>query len=187
MGQKYAAYNPQGAITAFYDSVDSPVPAEVNAIEITDAQWQTCINEQGQWYVAYDTLAQVLPPSAEQQLATAQASQVATLREACAEAIMSGFSSAALDSTYSYPSTITDQSNQQAIASNANGGSLWCESGGAWSFKTHTQAQAQAVVASFATWLNKCQAQLVTLSGQISATTSVDSAQAVEWTNPTTA
>jgi hypothetical protein len=42
MGQKFAAYNPSGAIIAFYDSVDSPAPQSVTAIEITDAQRQTC-------------------------------------------------------------------------------------------------------------------------------------------------
>jgi hypothetical protein len=31
MGQKFAAFNAQGAIVAFYDSVDSPVPADVLA------------------------------------------------------------------------------------------------------------------------------------------------------------
>lgn len=47
MGHKFAAYNAQGAITAYYDSVDSPVPSGVNAIEITDAQWQAAISTQG--------------------------------------------------------------------------------------------------------------------------------------------
>ena len=40
MGQKYAAYNNSGAITGFYDSVDSPVPSGVTTIEITQEQWQ---------------------------------------------------------------------------------------------------------------------------------------------------
>jgi len=47
MGQKYAAYNAQSAIIAFYDSTDSPIPDGVNAIEITDDQWMTLILAQG--------------------------------------------------------------------------------------------------------------------------------------------
>lgn len=187
MGQKYAAYNAQGKIAAFYDSVDSPAPNGVSLIDISDAEWQACVNQQGQWYVSSGALAQVPPPSAAQQLQTAQTAQSAILRTACAAAIVSGFTSSALGSGYTYPSTITDQSNQQSIAASASGGSLWCETNGAWSFKAHTQAQAQAVVASFATWLNQCQAQLVTLSRQVDASTSIEAVQAVVWANPVTA
>ncbi|RKP50501.1 hypothetical protein D7S89_05190 [Trinickia fusca] len=61
---------------------------------------------------------------------------------------------------------------------------LWCESAGTWSFKQHTQAQAQAVVASFVTWLNKCQSQLVTLTYQVNSATTIPAAQAIAWVNP---
>jgi len=47
MGQKFAAYDAQGNITSFYDSEDSPVPAGVNAIGITDSQWQACLSTPG--------------------------------------------------------------------------------------------------------------------------------------------
>jgi hypothetical protein len=47
MGQKYAAYSAQGAIIAFYDSVDSPVPSGVNTIEITDDDWLMLLEGQG--------------------------------------------------------------------------------------------------------------------------------------------
>jgi hypothetical protein len=63
MGQKYAAYNAQGAIIAYYDSIDSPVPAGVESIEITDAQWQTCISNPG-WTVAAGALVAPVAPSA---------------------------------------------------------------------------------------------------------------------------
>ncbi|MFM0059206.1 hypothetical protein PQR64_26600 [Paraburkholderia phytofirmans] len=64
MGQKFAAYNAQGAITGFYDSEDSPVPAGVaDVIEITDEQWQTCVSNQG-WTVITGALVAPVPPSA---------------------------------------------------------------------------------------------------------------------------
>jgi hypothetical protein len=62
MGQKYAAYNAQGAITGFYDGAISPVPDGVNAIEITDAQWQTCLSNPG-YTVADGALVAPTPPA----------------------------------------------------------------------------------------------------------------------------
>ncbi|KUZ78312.1 hypothetical protein [Burkholderia ubonensis] len=186
MGQKFAAFDAQGNITAFYDSVDSPIPSGVtNVIQITQAQWQTCISQPGQWHIVSGALAQVPPPTASQLLAAAQAVQATSLYQLCANAIASGFTSSALGSAYSYPSTITDQTNQNSVANCSSGGLLWCASGGVWAFKAHTQAQAQAVVAAFAAWLNKCQSQLVTLTGQVNAATSVSAVQAIAWANPT--
>jgi len=47
MSKKYAAFNAQGAIVAFYDSNDSPVPSSATVIEITDAEWQSCLSTSG--------------------------------------------------------------------------------------------------------------------------------------------
>ncbi|PAJ77731.1 phage tail assembly chaperone [Burkholderia ubonensis] len=47
MGQKYAAFDAQGNITAFYDSVDSPAPDGVaNVVEISAAQWAKMLDAQ---------------------------------------------------------------------------------------------------------------------------------------------
>jgi hypothetical protein len=62
MAQKFAAYDAQGVITAFYDSVDSPVPDGVTAIEITYTQWQTCLGNPG-WTVANGVLVAPVPPA----------------------------------------------------------------------------------------------------------------------------
>jgi len=117
-------------------------------------------------------------------LAQAQAAQSAMLYTACQSAISSGFQSSALGTANSYPSTLTDQANQNAIASCASGGSLWCESGGTWAMKLHTQEQAQAVVASFVGWLNVCQQQLATLNANVNTATTAAAARAVKWTAP---
>lgn len=88
MGQKFAAYNARGEITGFYDSEDSPLPNGIPAIEITDAQWQTCINAQGSPYtVVNGALVAPVPPTAAQLLAAEQASQIAMLTAAYNEAI----------------------------------------------------------------------------------------------------
>ncbi|KWD09751.1 phage tail protein [Burkholderia ubonensis] len=44
MGQKYAAYDAQGNITAFYDSADSPAPSGANVVGISDDEWRALID-----------------------------------------------------------------------------------------------------------------------------------------------
>ena len=46
MSQKYAGYDSEGNITGFYDSEISPVPSGVTAIQISDANWKTCVASQ---------------------------------------------------------------------------------------------------------------------------------------------
>lgn len=183
MGQKYAAYDAQGAITAFYDSVDSPPPGAAQTVEISDDEWAACINEHGRWYVANGALAQLPPPSDEEVLAQARAAQIDALSRACANAVASGFSCSALGATCDYPSTAQDQANQQAVAASPDGGMLWCRRNGAWSLAVHSQQQAGAVVAGFVAWLNACQQQLVKLSGDVNAS-AIDAVASVVWTNP---
>ncbi|WP_175922197.1 phage tail assembly chaperone [Burkholderia latens] len=43
MGQKFAAYDAQRNITAFYDIIDSPPPADAKVVEISDDEWRTAI------------------------------------------------------------------------------------------------------------------------------------------------
>ncbi|MBB5444661.1 MULTISPECIES: DUF4376 domain-containing protein [unclassified Paraburkholderia] len=85
MGQKYATYNAQGAITGYYDSVDSPVPDGVTAIEICEAQWQAAIG--GGYTVANGVLVPPAAPTPAQLLAAAQASQSALVDSAYYNAI----------------------------------------------------------------------------------------------------
>lgn len=80
MGQKYAAYNASGQITGFYDSVDSPVPSGVDAIKITEAQWQECLSAQG-WTVVNDTLTAPPALTAAEILAQAQSAQIALVTQ----------------------------------------------------------------------------------------------------------
>ncbi|MGF6641782.1 hypothetical protein OKW39_009022 [Paraburkholderia sp. MM6662-R1] len=62
MGQRSAAYDANGNITAFYDSVDSPVPAGVTSfINISDAEWQACLAQPG-WTVQDGMLVAPPPP-----------------------------------------------------------------------------------------------------------------------------
>lgn len=178
MGQKYASYNAQEVVTGFYDSIDSPPPAIASVIAITDAEWQGALS------CAYPPVtvvngALVIPTGPT--LAQAQSAQVATLRSACQSAITGGFSSSALGSAYTYGSGVTDQANLNTIASSPTGGSLWCETGGSWTMKPHTQAQAQAVLSDFVAWLNACQSKLAALTAEVEAATTVEAVKSITW------
>jgi len=88
MGQKSAAYNGQGAIVGFYDDVDSPAPQGVTTIEITDAQWATCLTVPG-WTVVDGAL---VAPSSAFLLAQAKALQLGVLSAAYGAAIQADVS-----------------------------------------------------------------------------------------------
>lgn len=191
MGQKYAAYDSNGAIVAFYDSVDSPVPASVtNVIELTDAQWQTCINEQGQWYVAGGALAPVPAATDAQLLADARAARVAVLSAACAAAIVAGFTSSALGAVHTYPSKVTDQQNLTAsVTASLLPGiaadwetQFWCaDADGDWNWTAHTAAQIQQVGRDGMSAVLALQAKNAQLGAEVAAATTVAAVQAITW------
>jgi hypothetical protein len=89
MGQKYAAYDSTGAITAFYDSIDSPAPRGTEVIGISDAQWQTCIGNPG-WTVDSGELVAPIQASA---------AQISAQRAATAWAVHQVNAKAALDAS----------------------------------------------------------------------------------------
>jgi hypothetical protein len=103
-------------------------------------------------------------------LAEARSAKTAALYAACQTAITSGFASSALGSVHTYPSALTDQLNQSAVAQYAMGGLLYCEdSAGKWALVAHTQTQAQGVMAGFAIWVNACQSRLAALMSEVDA------------------
>lgn len=184
MGQKFAAYaTDPGPVIGFYDSELSPVPAGEGAIEITDAEWQVAKQTPG-FMIENGILVAPIAPTPAQLLTQAQSAQSAALYGACSSAITSGFTSNALGSACNYPSTLVDQANQNTVAACQAGGLLWCEEAGVWSFKEHTQSQAQAVVSSFTVWLNSCQQQLATLTAQIHAAPTIAAVASIAWMQP---
>ncbi|MFM0165653.1 hypothetical protein PQR39_35125 [Paraburkholderia sediminicola] len=187
MGQKYAAYDANGNINAFYDSVDSPVPAGLtNVIEITDAQWQTCINNQGQWYVSDGALAPVPPPTAAELLAQAQAAQTAILSAAYAAAINAPVS-------YTTAAGTTAVFNQNAVAkANLQNAMLASEKSGEWAINLwlsasgapvtpFTYADLQGLAAAMEAIDAPDYQLLLQLIAQANAATTVAAVQAVVW------
>lgn len=168
---------------ACYDNTSKSYVIPGDAVEITAAQHLSLIAAQNSGRVLQLSSAGV--PEAVDRVATlaeAQATQTATLRAACAAAITSGFSSSALGAAHAYPSAETDQRNLFSAAASTVASSLWCkDASGAWSFVTHTQAQAQAVLADFNVMRNAAQMKLAPLLAEVSAATTVAAVQAVVW------
>ncbi|MFM0367856.1 phage tail assembly chaperone [Paraburkholderia aspalathi] len=85
MGQKFAAYNTQGAIVAFYDSVDSPAPGGAAVTRITDEQWRLLLagQEAGKRLAVNESgnavLLDPLPPSRADVAATMRAGRDAAM------------------------------------------------------------------------------------------------------------
>jgi len=183
MGQKFASYDASGKIIGFYDSIDSPAPADAAIVAITDTQWLECISASG-YTVKNGTVVAPDAPTQDELLAQARENRLAALAQACAVAIVGGFNSTALGEAHGYPSALIDQVNLGTVASCETGGQLWCSYAGAWCFKPHTQAQAQAVVAAFTAWLNKCQEQLAMLSNQVGDAATVPAVDAINWFEP---
>lgn len=187
MGQKYAAYNSQGTIIAFYDSVDSPVPKSVTSvIELTDAQWQTCINQQGQWFVSGGALAPVPAPSNAELLAAAQAEQIATLTASYEAAITApvSFTTAA--------GTLAIFNQTDVAKSNLQNAILGSQASGKWAINLwldvnsnpvtpFTYADLQGLAAAMEAIDAPDYQELLTLIGEVTVATSVSAVQAVVW------
>ena len=71
MTQKFAAYDANGNITGFYDDEHSPVPAGVNAIALSDTDWQAALSGGGYSVIK----GKLVSPTAAIILAGAQAQQ----------------------------------------------------------------------------------------------------------------
>jgi hypothetical protein len=185
MGQKSAAYNAQGAIVGFYDSVDSPAPSGANVIEITDAQWQMCISAQG-WTVANGALVVPVPPTAAQLLAAAQAAQDAAIDGAYVSAVQQ---SVTLKTAAGVSETFQADANSQTILMQAVQGyqiAGGTPSGFYWKATDNTQvpftlADLQGLYTTILAQGWAAFQKRTTLKAQIAAATSVSAAQAVTW------
>lgn len=119
----------------------------------------------------------------------AQMTQYTLLKAAAAAAITSGFTSSALGSAHTYPSTETDQLNLTAsiVASMLpNTASTWttlfyCANAGVWSFAEHSAAEIQQVGIDAKAWIQEQQATHAGLVAKVAAATTVTAVQAVVW------
>lgn len=186
MAQKFATYSTAGLITGFYDAVDSPAPAGVPAIAITDAQWKAALTTPG-----YTVQSGVLTaPTAAALLAAAQSLQSSQLSQSCASVITGGYPSVALGAANTYGSQSTDQQNltdamNASLVSGLAAGwttLLWCApSSGAWALTPHSAPQVQQVHADWLAFRLAQQNKLVTFKAQANAAATIAAVQAIVW------
>lgn len=159
--------------------VEVPQPASLPFYLLSEGA-PTQIN--GVWT---QTWAQVPTP-----LFMAQATQSATLNAACANAIVSGFTSSALGSVHTYPSKTTDQLNLTASYASSLAPNLptdwatpfWCaDSSGKWAWVNHTASQIQQVGSDGKAAVLAYQSQNAALQTQVNAATTVDAVAAIVW------
>lgn len=123
------------------------------------------------------------------------AMQTATLYQACAAAIVAGFTSSALGAPYTYPSQPNDQSNLVgAVTASLQPGlsstwsvKFWCATQPAapafpvWAMVAHTPAQIQQVLADGVAAREAYSAKLDSLIAQLNQAATIAGAEAVTW------
>ncbi|TBZ17024.1 hypothetical protein [Rhizobium leguminosarum] len=138
------------------------------------------VNDAGVWRLV----------NAADQLAALKASRIAVLTAACAEAIVSGYASAALGSEHQYPSKVTDQINMMGSVTDSLlpgqpvewSTPFWCaDESGAWAFRAHTAEQIQTAGADGKLHVLTCQTKLGQLSAQVMAAASAEAVAAIGW------
>jgi len=185
MGKKYAAYSKSGQITGFYDSVDSPAPGGVQAIAITDQEWQVCLLQPG-WTVANGALVAPNAPTATQLLAQAQAAQIATLYAAYQQAIQFPASYTSKGGvTKTYQADPGSVANLQSMLL-AFGATQTAPSGFYWVAADNTQvpftyADMQGLAQAFGAQGAAAFQHLQTQKAAVKAATTVSEVQAITW------
>jgi hypothetical protein len=176
----YLLMDSAGAVIGSGYSPDGTLPSD--AVACTAAQAATPLD-----YTVSN--GAVVPQSDAWVLAAAQAAQIASIRAACQAAIVDGFTSSALGSAYTYPSTTTDQNNLFNAATVAAGQStawktwMWCATGSPleWDLIAHTATQVQQVNADFLAAREAVQKKYANLLAQIKSATTVAAVQALTW------
>ena len=166
------AYNPD---TGEFISTTNPAPwmgrAGV-AAPAFDSTIAGCFWRNGAWAIV-----------TADQLTPAKADQIKLVTQACAAAIISGFTSMALGTVHTYPSQPNDQTNLiGAVASGLAAINFWCaDATMTWNFASHTAAQMKQVLADGGTQHEAYSAKLAGLVAQIQAAVTVSAVQAVVW------
>lgn len=109
--------------------------------------------------------------------------QIKIVTESCNKAIVSGFTSSALGTIFTYPSNERDQTNLiGAVASGNSMVKFWCaDDGGVWDLRIHTDTQIRQVLSDAATQRIAYSEELKKLIDQITAATDQIDLTAIVW------
>jgi hypothetical protein len=130
-----------------------------------------------------------LPPPAnpivyteDEILTFVKATQIEILTASCGAAIVSGFSSSALGTAYTYPSKQNDQINLIGAVTSGESVDFWnCDSAGVWAKRPHTAAQIKQVLSDGKASYQSYSAKLIDLTNIVNAAATVEEVQAVVW------
>jgi len=144
-------------------------------------------------YAAFDEqateeqLLAAFPGRAAIVLANKKTSKTAELAAACKAEIEAGYTSAALGTDHTYPSTVVDQLNLHAailaipdVATGYTAG-FWCETGGEWSFTQHSASELRQAIRDFEAHLQPIQSHWADVSAALIAATTTDDVSAIIW------
>jgi hypothetical protein len=182
---QFLTYNGNGPFTGAY--IQDEAPVGISFLEVGDADYRNWCNISYQDGVIVPTPG----PDAAQLLATAQATQTATISAACQAAIYAGFTSSALGAVYTYPFGDKDQTNlngdvslSMLPANQVTGWTtpFWCaDSNGVWDMRSHSAAQIQQVGSDAAAAKLACVNKNIALATQVAAATTVVAVQSIVW------
>lgn len=150
MGQKQAAYDVNGNITAFYDTSDSPAPDGTNTLDITDDQWQECLSNPG-YTVTGGALVAPVPLTDAQQLANSQPALCAMI-DATADAVYIAIGGPSPGRLAEYEQAKSDALAYQAANWSGNvPATVQC-----WATASNitAEAAAQSIIATATAWEN---------------------------------
>ncbi|MCZ7488163.1 hypothetical protein [Rhizobium rhizogenes] len=138
----------------------------------------------------HETLLQYGIIMSSNELETCKKRKTSKITEACASAIVGGYSSDALGSSHTYPSKQTDQLNMMGSVTDAlTPGKpvnwrtpFWCSDNGAWEFRMHSAEQIISAGQAGKAHVVECQTKLTDLISQIGAASSIAEVDAINWT-----
>lgn len=165
-GTDYTLYFPLGSSVPQIKNWNAEKLGTQPAVEILEQAWDSVLVQQ------------------------ARAIQLALIASASQVAQTTGFTSSALGSPYTYPSSIADQTNLTAVVvgsmiPNQPSGTtylFWCKNeAGVEAFVPHTPAQIQQVGLDALAAIMAGKSKQEVLSAEIQAATTIDEVQAIVW------
>ena len=158
--------------------------------EIPDGSYAYTANVSSQTVTGTANLRALTSGELAANLAAAQEAKLAALSQACAAQIVGGYTSSALGSPYTYPSTPTDQSNMTvsvlaSLLPNLPGNwatPFWCaDSTGAWAMRQHPAAQIQQAGSDGKSAVTAAQIKNASLGAEVMAATTIAAVNAITW------
>lgn len=185
---KYFEYDSNGNITAIYaKDVNPQVSGDTlpdNVIEVEEAQWIIYLNDQSSWTVDVQQKALIEKPpiSNDELLAIAKTKKIFEIDNDCKKAIISGFESSALGSSYRYDSTLEDQTNLIGAASlNVDIDYACYDTNNIKAFRPHTVAQLKQVLIDGLQVKLQCLVKARELKDQVGTVDTISEVNAIVW------